>query len=165
MRLATEAWDRPSPSTFADIERYDGMLCDDANKALSEIDQFSVSPKLQPLKDEFKLVQEDLKQAAYYAERSARNMNAYMNSNIIAIADVAIANTWIVNEYWESCYKHLKRSTALLSKHPKIGVLTLKINKPQIKQEKPDMMSVQGFVTLTLSDFITQVDKALAGST
>ena len=72
MRLATEAWDRPSPSTFADIERYDGMLCDDANKALSEIDRFSVSPELQPAKDEFKLALQDLKQEAYYTERGGK---------------------------------------------------------------------------------------------
>jgi len=53
---------------LADMERYAGMVYGDAKKALNEIDQFSVSPKLQPYKDEFKLAQQDLKQAAYYIE-------------------------------------------------------------------------------------------------
>jgi len=70
--LLTEAEGRYD---FAAIERYAGMLYDDANKALSEIDRFSVSPELQPAKDEFKLALQDLKQEAYYTERGARNID------------------------------------------------------------------------------------------
>ncbi|BDC35802.1 MAG: hypothetical protein EF806_04465 [Candidatus Methanoliparum thermophilum] len=50
-------------------------LYDDCDKALSEIDRYHVSPALEPLKNEFKLYLQDLKQAGYYYNRSARNIN------------------------------------------------------------------------------------------
>jgi len=66
----------PESVDLAGVERYVGMLYDDANKALSEIDQFNVSPGFQPSKDEFKLSQQDLMRAGYYIERGAsRNYN------------------------------------------------------------------------------------------
>ena len=64
--LLSEASERKD---LASVERYAGMLYDDAERALNEIDQFSVSPKLQPSKDEFKLMLQDLKEAGYYYER------------------------------------------------------------------------------------------------
>ena len=85
---------------FGDMELYVGMLYDDANKALDEIDQFSVSPWLQPSKDEFKLSQQDLRRAGYYIERGARNID---------VDDIKTAV-----EYFERFTKHLERSNALL---------------------------------------------------
>lgn len=58
---------------FEGVERYSGMLYDDAKKALDEIDQFDVSSALKPSKDEFKLALQDYKQAGYYGEKGARN--------------------------------------------------------------------------------------------
>jgi len=87
---------------FAGMEIYAGTLYDDTEKALNEIDQFSVSSKLQPSKDEFKLALQDIKQMAYYIERGARNIN---------LDDIETAAA-----YTESGIKHLNRSTALLPK-------------------------------------------------
>jgi hypothetical protein len=85
---------------LADMGRYAGMVYGDANKALSEIDRFSVSPKLKPYKDEFKLAQQDLKWAAYYMERGARNIDTY---------DIKTSS-----EYFKRFYEHLERGVALL---------------------------------------------------
>ena len=98
---STEAMRR---ADFADAERHEGMLYDDANKALNEVDQFSVSPKVQPSKDEFKLAQQDLKQVGYYAKTGTRKEDP---------DDIGTAI-----EYGESCINHLFRSHDLLPKYP-----------------------------------------------
>jgi len=61
---------------FEGVEMYSRMLYDDAKKALDEIDQFDVSPKMQPSKREFKLALQDFKQGGYYGEKGARNYDA-----------------------------------------------------------------------------------------
>jgi len=58
------------------VEVYSRMLYDDAKKALNEIDQFFISPRLKPSKDEFKLALQNYKQAGYYGEKGARNHDA-----------------------------------------------------------------------------------------
>ena len=58
------------------VEVYSGMLYDDANKALNEIDQFFISQRLKTSKDEFKLALQNYKQAGYYGEKGARNHDA-----------------------------------------------------------------------------------------
>ena len=58
---------------FEGVERYSGMLYDDAKKALDEIDQFDVSSAVKPSKDEFKLALQYFKQAGSYGEKGARN--------------------------------------------------------------------------------------------
>jgi hypothetical protein len=91
----------PESVDFAGVVRYAGMLYDDANKALNEIDRFSVSPGFQPSKDEFKLGQEDLKRAGYYIERGARNYN--------------VDDTETGYEYLKSYFEHVTRSNLLHS--------------------------------------------------
>ena len=94
-------WQKAASSLdFDGMELYAEMLYDDADKALVEIDQFSVSSKLQPSKDEFKLAQEDLTLAAYYAEEGAKNVN---------FDDIETAG-----RYFESSAYHLRRAKALL---------------------------------------------------
>jgi len=92
----------------AAVYRYSGMLYNDAYKALSEIDQFSVSPKLQPSKDEFKLMLQDLKYAMYYTERGARNT---LFKGVVDPYNIKTGT-----EYLQSYNKHLKRVNALLKR-------------------------------------------------
>ena len=98
-KLLAKAMER---GDYAGMERYAGMLYDAAKKALNEIDQFSVSPEFQPSKDEYTLALQDLKQAAYYTERWARNND---------VDDIETAT-----EYFKRYSKHLDRFTALLPK-------------------------------------------------
>ena len=58
------------------IEFWFGEIHRDATERLVEIDQFDVSPAMQPAKNEFKLMLQDLKQGAYYGERGAKNLDA-----------------------------------------------------------------------------------------
>jgi len=52
-----------------DIEYWCGKRYDFCKKALIEIEQFDVSPELQPTKNEYKYALEDFKKASYYGER------------------------------------------------------------------------------------------------
>ena len=54
------------------MELYAGLRYDYHNKKLSEIDQFSVSSELEPIKNEFKLYLQDMIKADYYFERGAK---------------------------------------------------------------------------------------------
>ncbi|NAT10042.1 hypothetical protein C4E22_00540 [ANME-1 cluster archaeon AG-394-G06] len=52
-----------------------GEMYRDASDRLVEIDKFDVSPAMQPAKNEFKLMLQDLKQGAYYGERGVKNLD------------------------------------------------------------------------------------------
>ncbi|KAF5432307.1 hypothetical protein C5S35_17305 [Candidatus Methanophagaceae archaeon] len=85
---------------FESIEKYSGMMYDDARKALTEIDKFSVSPKYTPSKDELKLALQDYKQVGYYLKRAAR----YPDGDDLQTA----------TEYIESAGTHKRRSENLM---------------------------------------------------
>jgi len=62
-----------------DLEMLEGqaaLFYEDTKEALREIDQFDLSPEMQPVKAELKLALEDYNKAAYYAERGASNSDA-----------------------------------------------------------------------------------------
>ena len=52
-----------------------GEIYRDASERLVKIDKFDVSPAMQPAKNEFKLMLQDLKQGAYYGERGVKNLD------------------------------------------------------------------------------------------
>ena len=54
------------------IEFWAGELYRDCTERLVEIDQFNVTPAMQPAKNEFKKYLQDLKQFAYYCEKGAK---------------------------------------------------------------------------------------------
>ena len=62
-------------SDLISMKTYYGLLNEDATKALSEIDQFNVSPAMQPAQTELKLALSDLKQAGAYGKRGTENMD------------------------------------------------------------------------------------------
>jgi len=83
------------------VEFHADRLYDDAKKALDEIDQFSVSPKLQPCKDEYKLALQDLMAFAYFAGLGVRTNDP---------DDMKIADEYFESskEHFESSYEHFE---------------------------------------------------------
>lgn len=55
------------------LEKYSARFYDNVTIALAEIEQFEVTPKMQPEKNNFKVVLEECKNATYYMEQGARN--------------------------------------------------------------------------------------------
>ena len=82
------------------LEEYAALYYDNNEKALEEIDQFDVSPEMQPAKKEYKLGLEDSKQAAYYIERGAKNSDA----------DDLVKGS----EYMESATVHFNKAAVLM---------------------------------------------------
>jgi|LGVD01.1.fsa_nt_gb hypothetical protein len=58
------------------LGKYSARFYDNITIALEEIDQFDVSPEMQPAKKDFKLVLEECKNATYYMEQGARNSDS-----------------------------------------------------------------------------------------
>ena len=81
---------------------YSKWLHDDANEALSQIDQYHVSSALKPVKNEFKLALQDDKLAGYYFHEGGKNSN---------FSDIEKAT-----EYLKSALRHMKKVNALLSR-------------------------------------------------
>lgn len=77
-----------------------GCLYEDADDALSEIDQYNVSPMLSELKTELKLALRDLREAGYYDRRGAINYDA---------DDIELATAYII-----SAITHMARCNELL---------------------------------------------------
>jgi len=93
---------------FDDMEFYAGILYDDAKKALDEIDQFSVSPKLQPFKDEYKLSLDDTKWYAYFTEQGARNIDPDAIETATEYAESSAEHLERANRYLRSYLKKIK---------------------------------------------------------
>ena len=91
--------DALNDADFDDLEMWYGKEYDFYKESLEEIEQFDVSPELQPIKNEYKLALQDLKQASYYGERWAK----YLDSDD---ADKSIS-------YRESGIEHMKKTIAL----------------------------------------------------
>lgn len=84
------------------LEEQAALFYEDTEEALGEIDQFDVSPEMQPVKAELKLALEDCKKAADYAERGAKNSDA---------DDLERSS-----DYLDSGTEHLNKVTELLEK-------------------------------------------------
>lgn len=85
---------------YDDIELWGGKKYDFCKESLEEIEQFDVSPEMQPIKNEDKLALQDSKQASYYLERYAK----YFDSD-----DAEMSSS-----YTKSSTEHTKKSNALL---------------------------------------------------
>ena len=84
-----------------------GLLYDHADDALNEIDEFEVSPELEPIKKEYKLYLIDIKWSAYYGKEAAEDI---LSGDIEGATD----NIEKSIEYTESATAHVEKSTALM---------------------------------------------------
>ena len=84
-----------------------GLLYDHADDALNEIDEFEVSPELEPIKREYKLYLIDLKWSAYYGKEAAEDI---LSGDLEGATD----NIEKATEHLESANAHLEKSTALM---------------------------------------------------
>ena len=84
------------------MKTYYGLLNEDATKALSEIDQFNVSPTMQPAQAEFKLALQDLKQAGTYGKAGTENLDA--------------DTMRICGDYMDSASEHLTSSNEYMNR-------------------------------------------------
>ena len=87
------------------------LLYNVAETALKEIDEFDVSPELEPIKTEFKLSLIDTKWSAYYGKEAAENYLSYDFEG-------AVDNLRKSTEYIESATAHVEKSTALMEALP-----------------------------------------------
>lgn len=85
---------------YDDLESLSGDEYDHYKYALIEIDQYDVSPEMQPTKNEFKLALQDFKHAAHYRERGAK----YLDSDDI---DKSII-------FSESGFEHLTKCSGMV---------------------------------------------------
>ena len=84
------------------MKTYYGLLNEDSTKALSEIDQFNVSPDMRPAQTEFKFALQDLKQAGTYGEDGTENLDA--------------DTMRICGDYMDSASEHLTSSNEYLNR-------------------------------------------------
>jgi hypothetical protein len=89
------------------VEFHAERLYDDAKKALDEIDQFSVSPELQPCKDEYKLALQDLMAFAYFAGLGVRTNDP----DDMKIADECFESS---GEHFESSWEHFESFESIM---------------------------------------------------
>ena len=87
-------------SDYDALELLYGKEYDLYKESLEEIEQFDVSPEMQPIKNEYKLALQDLKKSAYYGERWAK----YLDSD----------DAYMGISYRESAGKHIRKCIALL---------------------------------------------------
>ena len=88
-----------------------GLLYDHADDALNEIDEFEVSPELEPIKKEYKLYLIDIKWSAYYGKEAAEDI---LSGDIEGATD----NIEKSIEYTESATAHVEKTTALIEALP-----------------------------------------------
>ena len=84
------------------MKTYYGLLNEDATKALNEIDQFNVSPEMQPAQIEFKFALQDLKQAGTYGEDATKNLDA--------------DTMRICGDYLNSANEHMAKATEYMNR-------------------------------------------------
>lgn len=88
-----------------------GLLYDHADDALNEIDEFEVSPELEPIKTEYKLYLIDLKWSAYYGKEAAEDI---LSGDLEGATDNIEKST----EHLESATAHVEKWTALIEALP-----------------------------------------------